>query len=166
VFSTAGDTFAAAFASPLDAVQAALAVQEALAVEAWPTSTAVRVRIGLHTGTSDERDGDYFGPTLNRAARIMGAAGGGEVLASAATFELARDLGRVGIGFADSVSSTWPASVSSGSSASQLPARSRRSRPAAAPVPRRRGCRRWRTASSAETWRSSSWSRRCLPAGS
>jgi predicted ATPase/class 3 adenylate cyclase len=101
VFSTAGDAFAAAFASPFDAVNAALAIQAAFAAEKWPTSSAIRVRIGLHSGTADERDGDYFGPTLNRAARIMGVAGGGEVLASTASAELARDLTRGGISFVD-----------------------------------------------------------------
>jgi len=101
VFSTAGDAFAAAFASPIDAVRAALAIQDDLAAEPWPTSTPIVVRIGLHTGTADERHGDYFGPTLNRAARIMGIAAGGEVLVSAATAELARSLSRDGIGLED-----------------------------------------------------------------
>ena len=101
VFSTAGDAFAAAFASPVDAVRAALAVQEALAAEPWPTSTPITVRIGLHTGTADERDGDYFGPTLNRAARIMGIAAGGEVLAVGRHRRAGRELSRDGVGFED-----------------------------------------------------------------
>lgn len=101
VFSTAGDAFCAAFVAPDDAVRAALGVQESVNDEPWPEPVAIRVRVGLHTGTADERDGDYFGPTVNRAARIMGTAAGGEVLASAATAELARGLEREGLRFVD-----------------------------------------------------------------
>src|SRR5690606_22236530 len=54
---------------------------------AWP-GPEIRVRIGLHTGTADERDGDYFGPTLNRAARVMSAGHGGHVLVSTTTAQL------------------------------------------------------------------------------
>lgn len=85
VFSTAGDAFAAAFAEAADAVEAALDVQRRLHAERWPPPLALRVRIGLHTGDAVERDGDYFGPTVNRAARIMAAGHGGQTLASAAT---------------------------------------------------------------------------------
>jgi hypothetical protein len=69
--------------------------------EPWPEGAAIRVRMGLHTGTADERDGDCFGPTLNRVARIMGAARGGDVVASAATVELTRGLDRDGVGFVE-----------------------------------------------------------------
>nr|NIQ52747.1 adenylate/guanylate cyclase domain-containing protein [Gemmatimonadota bacterium]NIR35210.1 adenylate/guanylate cyclase domain-containing protein [Actinomycetota bacterium]NIU72885.1 adenylate/guanylate cyclase domain-containing protein [Gammaproteobacteria bacterium]NIT65699.1 adenylate/guanylate cyclase domain-containing protein [Gemmatimonadota bacterium]NIW74169.1 adenylate/guanylate cyclase domain-containing protein [Gemmatimonadota bacterium] len=70
VFSTAGDAFAAAFATIGDAVAAALEIQRRLLAAAWP-GPAVRVRMGIHTGEAEERDGDYFGPAVNRAARIM-----------------------------------------------------------------------------------------------
>jgi class 3 adenylate cyclase len=43
----------------------------------WPTATLIRVRTGLHTGEAEERDGDYFGPAVNRAARLMAVAHGG-----------------------------------------------------------------------------------------
>lgn len=84
VFTTAGDAFAAAFSDPHDALSAAIAMQQALAGEPWEIEE-VLVRVGLHTGVAHERDGDYFGPTLNRAARIMSAGHGGQVLVSRAT---------------------------------------------------------------------------------
>jgi class 3 adenylate cyclase len=73
VFGTAGDGFNAAFRIARDALDAGTAVQAALAAEAWPEPIDVRVRMGIHTGTADERGGDYLGPTLNRAARLMAA---------------------------------------------------------------------------------------------
>lgn len=90
VFSTAGDAFAAAFASAVDAVAAVSIAQAALSNEPW-TDAVIRVRMGLHSGVADERDGDYFGPVLNRAARIMSLADGNQVLLSQATAELVRD---------------------------------------------------------------------------
>jgi predicted ATPase/class 3 adenylate cyclase len=98
VFSTAGDAFAAAFGRAEDAVNAALDAQLALQAEEWPGGIALRVRMGLHTGAAIERGGDYFGPELNRAARVMAAGHGGQVLATSATRALvpggeARDLG-------------------------------------------------------------------------
>ncbi len=101
VFSTAGDAFSSAFTLPTDAVRAALALQETIEREPWPDPISIRIRMGLHTGTAEEREGDYFGPTLNRAARVMGAAHGGEVLASTATMELVRALSRQGVTFVD-----------------------------------------------------------------
>lgn len=88
VFSTAGDAFAAAFGRAADAIAAAKVTQAGLAVECWPEPVELRVRMGIHTGEAQERDDDYFGPALNRAARIMGAAHGGQVLVSASTAEL------------------------------------------------------------------------------
>ena len=76
VFSTAGDAFAAAFGRATDAVNAALDAQRALQAEEWPGRVALRVRMGLHTGEAIERGGDYFGPELNRAARVMAAGHG------------------------------------------------------------------------------------------
>jgi predicted ATPase/class 3 adenylate cyclase len=88
VFATGGDGFAAAFARPAEAVGAAQAAQVALDGEAWPDGALLRVRMGLHTGVVEERNGDYFGPAVNRAARIMAAGHGGQVLVSAATAAL------------------------------------------------------------------------------
>jgi predicted ATPase len=85
VFATGGDGFAAAFDRVDRAVAAAVAVQRALAREPWPGEVSLRVRVGLHSGVCEERGGDYFGPTVNRAARIMAAAHGGQILCSAAT---------------------------------------------------------------------------------
>jgi predicted ATPase/class 3 adenylate cyclase len=90
VFSTAGDAFAAAFESAKDAVDAAVAVQQRLAIEPW-ARVAIEIRIGLHTGGAEERNGDYFGPVLNRAARIMSLAGAAQILLSAATHGLVLD---------------------------------------------------------------------------
>jgi len=88
VFKTVGDAFCAAFATALAAVEAAAAAQRELGAEAWPTSRPITVRMGLHTGVCDERDGDYFGPAVNRAARLEAVANGGQVLVSGATAEL------------------------------------------------------------------------------
>ena len=98
VFSTAGDAFSAAFQTPGDAVGAALDAQRALQAEPWPDEAPVRVRMGVHLGTVQERDGDYFGSAVNRAARLMGLAHGGQVLVSLAVEELVRDDLAEGVG--------------------------------------------------------------------
>ncbi|NND85694.1 MAG: adenylate/guanylate cyclase domain-containing protein [Acidimicrobiia bacterium] len=87
VFSTAGDAFAAAFDTADGAVNACLDAQLALLAEEW-AGPVIRVRMGVHTGSADERDGDYFGPTLNRAARIMSAGHGMQVLVSRTSADL------------------------------------------------------------------------------
>lgn len=84
VFSRAGDAFAAAFAHPGDAVDAAIEAQLGLSSEPWPDATTIRVRMGVHTGAAQERDGDYFGSVLNRTARVMSAGHGGQILVTAA----------------------------------------------------------------------------------
>jgi predicted ATPase len=91
VFSASGDGMAAAFPSAAQAVRAALAAQARLAEQSWPTSQPLRVRMGLHTGEAESRDGDYFGTTVNRAARVMATGHGGQVLCSAATASLVDD---------------------------------------------------------------------------
>jgi predicted ATPase/class 3 adenylate cyclase len=94
VFKTIGDAFCAAFARAKDAVAAMLAAQQALAGADFSAVDGLRVRAALHTGTSDERDGDYFGPTVNRVARLLAIGHGGQVLLSTATAELVKtDLG-------------------------------------------------------------------------
>jgi predicted ATPase/class 3 adenylate cyclase len=91
VFKTVGDAFCAAFTSARDAVAAAGAAQQALQTEAWPERARLRVRMALHTGESEERDGDYFGPAVNRTARLEATAHGGQVVVSQATSVLVRD---------------------------------------------------------------------------
>jgi predicted ATPase/class 3 adenylate cyclase len=99
VFQTAGDGMAAAFQRSAGAVTAAVDGQRALLAEPWPEGAELRVRMGLHTGEAEERDGDYLGPPLNRAARLMAAAHGGQTIISEAT---AAVLGQVpGIGLID-----------------------------------------------------------------
>ncbi|MDQ1535242.1 MAG: hypothetical protein QOF28_3003, partial [Actinomycetota bacterium] len=93
VFATSGDGFAIAFARPDDAIAAASTAQIELNRAKLP-----RVRMGVHTGEAHERGGDYFGPTLNRSARLMAIGHGGQVLLSRATARLVaaddlRDLG-------------------------------------------------------------------------
>ncbi len=88
VFKTVGDAFCAAFATAQEALEAVLAAQHALGSETWPTRRPIRVRMGLHTGVCEERDNDYFGPVVNRAARLEAVAHGGQVLISGATAEL------------------------------------------------------------------------------
>jgi predicted ATPase/class 3 adenylate cyclase len=84
VFNTAGDSFAVAFEDPGHAVAAAFDAQDRIGRESWP-GPQIRVRMGLHTGEAEERGNDYFGPTLNRCARLMSAAHGGQVVMSAVT---------------------------------------------------------------------------------
>jgi predicted ATPase/class 3 adenylate cyclase/DNA-binding CsgD family transcriptional regulator len=91
VFKTMGDAFHAAFARAPDAVAAAVAAQRRLQAEAWGEVGPLRVRMALHTGAAEERDGDYYGSPLNRAARLLSAAHGGQILLTAVTAGLARD---------------------------------------------------------------------------
>ena len=88
VFSTSGDGVAVAFSRAASALAAAVDAQRLLCSEPWPPGAEIRVRMGIHTGEALERDGDYFGPPLNRAARLMASGGGGQILVSAATAAL------------------------------------------------------------------------------
>jgi class 3 adenylate cyclase len=83
-----GDSVFAVFRHVRDAVTAALVVQCALAAERWSTSTPLRVRMAIHTGQIELRDGDYYGPTVNRCARLRALAKGGQVLLSGVTAKL------------------------------------------------------------------------------
>jgi|SRR5215216_1626644 len=71
VFKTVGDAFCAAFPTAPDALEAALETQRRLLSSDWEQSEPFRVRMALHMGAAEERDGDYFGPPLNRVARLM-----------------------------------------------------------------------------------------------
>jgi class 3 adenylate cyclase len=78
VFKTLGDAFCAAFPTAPEALDVALAAQRALLVDSdWIEAGPPLVRMALHTGSAEERDGDYFGPPLNRVARLLSAAHGG-----------------------------------------------------------------------------------------
>jgi predicted ATPase/class 3 adenylate cyclase len=85
VFAAEGDGFAAVFTSATAGATGAVGAQQALAAEAWPTAIIVRVRMGLHSGTAMERDGNFFGGVVNRAARICASGRGRQIIVSAAT---------------------------------------------------------------------------------
>ena len=91
VFKTAGDAFFAAFTTPWLALDAALAMQQALQAEAWPPQSPIRVRMALHSGAAELRDGDYFGQPLNQVARLLSTGHGGQTLVSSVTCELCND---------------------------------------------------------------------------
>ena len=88
VFATAGDGFGAAFSTAADAAAAAVESQEQLRDD---TGVELSVRMGLHTGEAIQRERSYFGSDVNRAARLMSLAHGGQVLVSDATEALVRD---------------------------------------------------------------------------
>src|SRR4030081_1752400 len=85
-----GDSIFAVFRHVRDAVSAALIAQCALAVERWATATPLRVRMAIHTGQIELREGDYYGPTVNRCARLRALANGGQVLLSGVTAKLSQ----------------------------------------------------------------------------
>ena len=83
-----GDSVFSVFASETDAVWAAITLQRVFSSERWVTSTPIRVRMAVHTGHVQLRDGDYYGPTVNRCARLRALAKGGQVLLSGVTAQL------------------------------------------------------------------------------
>jgi len=91
VFKTVGDAFCAAFSRPEDAVAAALESQKRLRSEDFSAVGGLHVRGALHTGTTDERNGDYFGPTVNKVARLLAVGHGGQILLSGVTADLVHD---------------------------------------------------------------------------
>jgi predicted ATPase/class 3 adenylate cyclase len=101
VFKTVGDAFCATFWTAQAALDAALTAQRGLAAEDWPTSRPVLVRMALHSGVCEERDDDYFGPVVNRAARLEAIAHGGQVVVSGATAELVMESLPDGVGLRD-----------------------------------------------------------------
>ena len=91
VVKSTGDGVHAVFASALEALEACLDAQRALARERWPMSTgALAVRMGVHSGEAELRDGDYYGSVLNRAARLTAVAHAGQVLVSDSVEPLVR----------------------------------------------------------------------------
>ena len=92
VVKMTGDGIHAAFDDALDALDATLEMQQALAEPVATCGVALRVRCGLHAGVVERRDNDYFGSPVNRAARIMSAAHGGQVLLSQAVVDCVREI--------------------------------------------------------------------------
>ena len=93
---TEGDSFFAVFTSAADAVGCCVAAQQALGRHEWPGGTAVRVRMGLHSGQPARHEDGYVGMDVHRAARIAATAHGGQVVLSEAAWRLAEPAGRPG----------------------------------------------------------------------
>jgi len=91
VFKTIGDAFCATFSTVGAALRAACEAQRELAAGDWSEVGGLRVRMAIHAGDADERDGDYFGPTVNRVARLLALGHGGQVLVSGVARQLAGD---------------------------------------------------------------------------
>ena len=93
VFKTVGDAFCAVFPTAADAVLAAAGGQHQMVAERWEgLEEPMRVRMAIHAGPAEDRDGDYFGPTLNRVSRILAAAHGGQIVVSKAVAAVLSDV--------------------------------------------------------------------------
>ena len=86
-----GDSSFSVFTSPAQAVAAALELQRALAAEPWPLPAPLAVRVAVHAGEVQEREADFYGPVVNRCARLRAVGHGGQVLLSAVAAELVRE---------------------------------------------------------------------------
>jgi predicted ATPase/class 3 adenylate cyclase len=86
-----GDALFCVFESPERATEGAIALQCALASEPWPTKSPISVRVAVHVGSVEGRDGDYFGPTVNRCARLRGVCHGGQIIVSNAVHACCRE---------------------------------------------------------------------------
>ncbi|WP_156669461.1 BTAD domain-containing putative transcriptional regulator, partial [Mycobacterium sp. E3339] len=86
-----GDATFSVFERPSAAAAAAIELQDAIVHEPWALREPMRIRVALHTGEVELRDGDYFGRAVNRAARLRSLAAGGQILCSGATAELVID---------------------------------------------------------------------------
>jgi predicted ATPase/class 3 adenylate cyclase len=91
IFRTVGDAMCAAFDDAGQALAAAAKAQRALYTEGWQLETPIRVRIALHSGAAEARDGDYVGASLNRIGRLLPVCHGGQTLLTQATEQLVRD---------------------------------------------------------------------------
>jgi class 3 adenylate cyclase len=86
-----GDSTFSVFDRPVSAVAAALELQRSLAAEPWPLPAPLAVRMAVHAGEVQEREADFYGPVVNRCARLRAIGHGGQVLLSAVAAELVRD---------------------------------------------------------------------------
>lgn len=93
-----GDGVMAVFDDAASGLESAVSMQKSLAAAEWSEIGGIKIRIGIHQGEAQQRDGDYFGPVVNRAARLMSAGHGGQILVSAAVASAVgvdlRDLGK------------------------------------------------------------------------
>ena len=96
-----GDSLFAVFVRARDAAAAACAVQQAILKEPWALELSIKVRMALHTGESELREHDYYGPVVNRCARLRGIAHGGQVVLSQVTSELVQDALPEGVSLRD-----------------------------------------------------------------
>jgi predicted ATPase/class 3 adenylate cyclase len=101
VVKTAGDGFCAAFESAPAAMRAAVVMQRAMAEEPWPAETPIRIRVAVHSAACEARAGDYFGPAVNRVARLLAIANGGQTVVSGATHALVHDTLDDGVSLRD-----------------------------------------------------------------
>jgi class 3 adenylate cyclase/tetratricopeptide (TPR) repeat protein len=83
LFKTIGDAFCSAFERPENAVAAMLAAQRMLAAEDFSAVDGLQVRAAIHSSTADAREGDYFGPAVNKVARLLAIGHGGQILLTA-----------------------------------------------------------------------------------
>jgi len=88
IFKTTGDGFYAAFLRPSNALSAAVTAQQALAAHDWSSVGGLTVRMSVHVGTAERRDGDYFGPAANRVSRLLALGHGGQILITSSAAEL------------------------------------------------------------------------------
>jgi class 3 adenylate cyclase len=95
-----GDSRFAVFTRATDALRAAIAIQRLFFAEPW-VMLPLRVRIAIHSGEADLRDGDYYGKPVNRCARLRSVAHGGQILISQTTYYLVRDELPAGVGLHD-----------------------------------------------------------------
>jgi len=96
IFKAAGDAFYVSFARPADAANAAIALQRAFLAEDFAEVQGIRVRMAVHFGSAEKRGKDFFGPALNRTARLLELAHGGQILVTASAAEVIqaeRDVG-------------------------------------------------------------------------
>jgi len=101
VFKAVGDAHRAVFLDPVAALSSAVAIQRVVSAEPRESSLPVQVRAALHSGACAERDGDYVGQVVNRAARLLDVGHGGQVLVTAAAYALLADRLPAGVGLRD-----------------------------------------------------------------
>jgi len=102
IFKTVGDEVCSVFGRADQAISAAVEVQRRLPEQHWPEETGLlHVRMGIHTGQAIERDNDYFGPALNRVARVMSVAHGGQVVTTRSTAAVVEGILDASIRFRD-----------------------------------------------------------------